>query len=68
MLAALGCGVDLVALVRRDGAEVDAWTLDPTTPGLRGDAAGAREALGCDQITTNDPETIGPMIEELLAC
>lgn len=67
VLAALGCGVDLVGLVRREGAEVDAWTLDPTTPGLE-ETLRALLRVGCDQITTNDPLTIGPMIEELLAC
>ncbi len=67
VLAALRCGVDLVALVKRDGAEVDVWTLDPTTPGLQ-EILRTLLGLGCDQITTNDPEAIGPMLEELLAC
>jgi glycerophosphoryl diester phosphodiesterase len=67
VLAALRRGVDLVALVKREGAEVDVWTLDPTTPGLR-DTLRTLLALGCDQITTNDPEAIGPMLEDLLPC
>lgn len=67
VLAALEHGVDLVALVKRDSAEVDAWTLDPTTPGI---VASLRtlSSLGCDQITTNDPETIETILKDLHSC
>jgi glycerophosphoryl diester phosphodiesterase len=66
VLAALAKGVNLVAEVTRDGAEVDAWTLDADRPGLR-DALRQLVTAGVAQITTNDPELLAPVLREMVA-
>jgi glycerophosphoryl diester phosphodiesterase len=67
VLAGLDRGVNLVALVGRAGAEVDAWTIDTDRPNLEADLARLIEA-GCHQITTNEPEELGQVIQEILTC
>ena len=61
VLAGLRVGVNLVEIVRRDGAEVDAWTVDADRPNLRDDLA-RLVAAGVDQITTNDPIVLEAML------
>ena len=64
VLAALDLGVDLVDLVTRDGAWVDAWTVDADHPAL----AHVLQRLidvGCTQITSNDPLLLAPMIAQM---
>ena len=65
VLVGLAAGINLVERVTQDGAEVDAWTVDPTWPNIRGPLRTLVEA-GCHQITTNDPEALLPLIEEVL--
>ncbi|MBL8702660.1 MAG: hypothetical protein JNK67_30045 [Alphaproteobacteria bacterium] len=67
VLAALDCGVNLVAAATGAGASVDAWTIDADRPGLHAVLRRLVDA-GCGQITTNDPEALGPIIEEIAAC
>jgi glycerophosphoryl diester phosphodiesterase len=67
VLAGLDAGVDLVALVTRSGAEVDAWTVDADRPDLRRTLE-RLIAVGCRQITSNDPEALAPLIQEIAAC
>jgi len=60
LLRGLELGVDLIALARARGAEVDAWRLEP------GDARAAETlvrllAAGVDQITTDSPEALARM-------
>jgi glycerophosphoryl diester phosphodiesterase len=64
VFSGLDAGVNLVERVARGKAEVDAWTVDPTRPNVRSDLRRLVEA-GCDQITTNDPESLGSMLQEL---
>jgi glycerophosphoryl diester phosphodiesterase len=64
ILAALRLGIDLVAAAHDTGAEVDAWTIDTTRPALR-DVLGTLLDLGVDQITTNEPDRLGPLIEDI---
>lgn len=64
ILAALRFGIDLVAAAHDTGAEVDAWTIDTTRPAVR-DVLGTLLDLGVDQITTNEPDGLGPLIEEI---
>lgn len=67
VVAALDAGVDLVAMLGARGAPIDAWTIDAGRPDLR--AVLARLiAAGCRQITTNDPDTLAPLVEEIAAC
>lgn len=61
MLAALDCGVNLVEAVTREGAWVDAWTVDADRPDLEQVLKRLIEA-GCQQITSNDPRLLAPMI------
>ena len=67
VLAALDCGVDLVAAVTGTGAQVDAWTINANRPNLRQDLRRLLDA-GCHQITTNDPEELRPIVAEIAAC
>ncbi|WP_342363886.1 glycerophosphodiester phosphodiesterase [Terrarubrum flagellatum] len=64
VLAGLAKEVNLVEMVTRNGAMVDAWTIDANRPHLRDDLRRLIEA-GCGQITSNDPDILFPIIEEL---
>jgi glycerophosphoryl diester phosphodiesterase len=64
VLAGLSVGVNLVELVRCNGAEVDAWTVDADRPWLR-EVLRLLIAAGCHQITTNDPEALAPLVGEI---
>jgi glycerophosphoryl diester phosphodiesterase len=64
VLAGLARGINLVERVTRNGAEVDAWTVDPTRPNVR-DVLRALVEAGCRQITTNGPEALLPMLQEV---
>jgi glycerophosphoryl diester phosphodiesterase len=64
ILAGLQAGVDLVAAAQETGAEVDAWTIDTTRPAIR-DVLMTLLDLRVDQITTNEPDTLGPLIEDI---
>lgn len=67
VLGALDAGIDLIAILGAAGAPVDAWTIDADRPDLR--AVLARLiAAGCRQITTNDPDALAPIVEEIAAC
>jgi len=63
VFAGLEQGVDLIGLFRARGAEVDCWTLDPTTPGIEA-ILPRLVALGCEQITTNDPMAMAALLEK----
>lgn len=67
VLAALNAGVNLVEIVTRNGALVDAWTLDAHRPNLREELRRLM-AAGCGQITSNDPELLAPIIQEIASC
>jgi glycerophosphoryl diester phosphodiesterase len=67
VLAALDAGVDLVGPLGARGAPIDAWTIDAGRQDLRA-TLGRLIAAGCRQITTNDPETLAPLVEEIAAC
>jgi glycerophosphoryl diester phosphodiesterase len=67
VLAALDRGVDLVAAVTGAGARVDAWTIDADLPDLR-DVLRRLIAAGCHQLTSNDPEALRPIVEEVALC
>jgi glycerophosphoryl diester phosphodiesterase len=67
VLAGLAVGVNLVELVRCNGAEIDAWTVDADRPDLRG-VLERLIAVGCHQITTNDPLALAPLVAEIAAC
>ncbi len=54
ILGALAAGLNPIPLLKSNGATVDAWTLDPTTPGIR-EVLAKIVTAGVDQITTNDP-------------
>jgi glycerophosphoryl diester phosphodiesterase len=57
VLRGLEAGVDLIALAKARGAEVDAWRLEPEDE--RAEATLARViAAGVDQITTDSPEAL----------
>ncbi|MBK7471345.1 MAG: hypothetical protein IPI73_12675 [Betaproteobacteria bacterium] len=49
------------------GAAVDAWTIDADLPDLR-NVLRRLIAAGCHQITSNDPEALRPIVEEIAAC
>jgi glycerophosphoryl diester phosphodiesterase len=66
ILEAFRCGVDLIEPVRATGARVDAWTIDADYPGLN-DALRRLIELGCNQITSNDPEQIAGIIDAIVA-
>ncbi len=65
LLAGLEYGVNIAKIVSRDGAEVDAWTVDADRPELRELLRRLVEA-GCRQITTNDPDALAPVLQEIL--
>lgn len=65
VLAGLDAGVNLVEAVSRDGAWVDAWTVDPDRPGIKTQLRRLIDA-GVRQITTNDPEGLGPLVEAVM--
>jgi len=64
ILAAIERGVDLVAQVSDAGAQVDAWTIDADHPQLN-DVLRRLIDAGCHQITSNDPERLIRVIEEI---
>jgi glycerophosphoryl diester phosphodiesterase len=66
VLAALDRGVNLIEIVSTVGAMVDVWTLDADRPNLRRDLQRVIEA-GCHQITSNDPDALRPIVEEIVA-
>lgn len=66
LLAARGQGVDLVRELSRSGADVDAWTIDADHPRLH-DVLRTLIASGCQQITSNDPELLAAIVDELVA-
>jgi len=63
--AALERGVNLVEEVSREGAEVDAWTIDADRPELE---ALLRRLIGAGahQITSNDPERLAAIVAEMV--
>ncbi len=63
ILAALDRGVDLIAATARDGAQIDAWTIDADHPQLSEVLRRLIEA-GCHQITSNDPERLAVLIDQ----
>jgi len=64
IIAALERGIDLVRELTGTGALVDAWTIDADHPQLT-DVLRRLIRAGCHQITSNDPERLGTIIEEL---
>jgi glycerophosphoryl diester phosphodiesterase len=64
VLAGLDLGVNLVERVGRNGAEVDAWTIDANRPYLSADLC-RLIAAGVDQITTNDALLLEAMLGEV---
>ena len=66
VLAALAHGVNLVEEVSRDGARVDAWTVDADRPHLD-DLLRQLIAAGVHQVTSNDPEALAPRIDRIAA-
>jgi len=61
--AGLALGVNPIPALKKNGAIVDVWTLDPTTP----DAARILTDVvtaGADQITTNDPPGLARLWQE----
>ena len=64
ILAALDRGVNLVREVTATGARVDAWTIDPEFPNLN-EALQRLLDAGVGQITTNDPEQLGPIVRQI---
>jgi glycerophosphoryl diester phosphodiesterase len=65
--AGLAAGVNLIDTARRDGAEVDVWTIDADRPALREELAELMRA-GCTQVTSNDPDVLKPIVEEIARC
>ncbi len=65
--AGLASGINLVEVARRDGAEVDVWTIDADRPALREELA-ELIAAGCTQVTSNDPDVLQPLVEEIARC
>jgi glycerophosphoryl diester phosphodiesterase len=57
VLRGLELGVDLIAIAKAQGAEVDAWRLEPEDEGVAAKLARLIEA-GVDQITTDSPEAL----------
>jgi glycerophosphoryl diester phosphodiesterase len=68
VLAGLRAGVNLIETVRaKSGAEVDVWTIDADRPGLR-DLLATLVDAGCTQVTSNDPDILQPILEDIVAC
>lgn len=61
---ALDLGADPIAALKRNGAMVDVWTLDPDTPDIE-TILQRMIAAGADQITTNDPPGMARLWETL---
>ena len=66
VLAALERDVNLVTEVTRDGAQVDAWTVDADRPQLDS-LLRQLIAAGVHQVTSNDPEALAPRIARIAA-
>jgi glycerophosphoryl diester phosphodiesterase len=66
ILAAHACGVDLVSAMTRSGAQIDAWTIDADTAHLH-DVLRHLIAVGCHQITSNEPERLAAIIAQGLS-
>jgi glycerophosphoryl diester phosphodiesterase len=66
VLAGLERGVNLIEMVCRDGAAADVWTFDADRRDLRQDLSRVMEA-GCHQITSNDPDALWALLEEIAA-
>ena len=66
VLNAAVVGIDPIARLAEVGAEVDAWTIDPGRPGLD-QTLRTLIRLGCQQITTNDPDRLATRLTQLLA-
>jgi glycerophosphoryl diester phosphodiesterase len=67
VLGGLAHGVNLIEAVGRNGTEIDVWTVDADRPDLRV----VLEALvraGAGQVTSNDPEMLAPLLEDIAAC
>ena len=64
ILAGLGPASISLRRAHETGAEVDAWTIDTTRPAVR-DVLRTLLDLGVDQITTNEPDRLGPLIEDI---
>jgi glycerophosphoryl diester phosphodiesterase len=64
ILSGLAQGINLVERVCRDRCEVDAWTVDSTRLNVREVLRTLVEA-GCHQITTNGPEALLPILQEV---
>ncbi len=67
VLGGLDAGVNLIDAVRQNGAEVDVWTVDADRSGLR-DLLARLVRAGCTQVTSNDPDKLRPLLEEIAAC
>jgi glycerophosphoryl diester phosphodiesterase len=65
VLTALERGVNLIEAVAARGAEVDVWTLDYDRPRLQDELA-RLIAAGCHQITSNDPDSLVPLVARLV--
>jgi len=66
VLAALEKDVNLIQTICAGGGQVDVWTLDADRPDLRSDLRRLIGA-GCHQITSNDPEALHLVLEEMAA-
>lgn len=62
VLRGLELGVDLIALAKATGAEVDAWRLEPEDHEVAATLARLIEA-GVDQITTDSPQALAELWE-----
>lgn len=67
VIAAARAGVDLPGLVKRNGALVDAWTVDADRPDLLALLEELAD-LGCDQVTSNDPLALQALWEGSEGC
>ncbi len=67
VLGGLAMGINLVEVTSRNGAEVDAWTVDAHRPSLRADLEKLVRA-GAHQITSNDPDILAPLLQDIAAC
>lgn len=67
VLGGLAAGVNLVEMVGRNGAEIDAWTVDANWPDLHGSLETLVRA-GVHQVTSNDPEILAPLLQDIAAC